>query len=309
MNKFFRTSTFFNILIPLLLLTGCNASSISTKASSDGQNISMAELESIINVPGPIKFEKHVAANWSINLSGLLNLEHPLAVKAGLQEKDEPIQLYVYSLSHPDRGTYLVDSGISERFNSPDENPDLSFLVKMAMKTDKIQVIKTTQQLAKQSAGGVSGVFLTHIHMDHILGLTDLPKSTPVYTGPGEGSLSSAEHMFTQGTTDRLLANVQQLREWQFDQNGIVDIFGDKSVFAIHSPGHSPGSTAYLVRSTEGPQLLIGDATHTRWGWEHGVEPGTFSADPEKSVESLQRLIQLSESFPEITVHPGHQSL
>jgi len=269
----------------------------------------MAELESIINVPGPIKFEKHVAANWSINLSGLLNLEHPLAVKAGLQEKDEPIQLYVYSLSHPDRGTYLVDSGISERFNSPDENPDLSFLVKMAMKTDKIQVIKTTQQLAKQSAGGVSGVFLTHIHMDHILGLTDLPKSTPVYTGPGEGSLSSAEHMFTQGTTDRLLANVQQLREWQFDQNGIVDIFGDKSVFAIHSPGHSPGSTAYLVRSTEGPQLLIGDATHTRWGWEHGVEPGTFSADPEKSVESLQRLIQLSESFPEITVHPGHQSL
>ena len=61
--------------------------------------------------------------------------------------------------------------------------------------------------------------------------------------------------------------------------------------------------------STEGPQLLLGDATHTRWGWENGVEPGTFSADIPQSAESLAWLVRLAEDIPNITVHPGHQSL
>ena len=44
-------------------------------------------------------------------------------------------------------------------------------------------------------------------------------------------------------------------------------------------PGHTRGSTAYLVRTPQGPVLLTGDACHTRWGWEHDVEPGNFSGD------------------------------
>lgn len=304
-----RISTFLFVSLLFLVLTGCNASSIATQASAKGEHISLAELESIIDVPGPIAFKKHLAARWSINLSGLLNLEHPLALKAGLEDRDEPIELYVYSLTHPVEGTYLVDSGISKRFISPAGNPDLSFLVKMAMGTDTLQVVNTTDALVRQSPSAVNGVFLTHIHIDHILGVADLPAETAVYTGPGESRLNNAGHLFTKGTTDRLLSNIEQLREWQFGPSGIIDIFGDKSVFAIHSPGHSPGSTAYLVRSTDGPQLLIGDTTHTRWGWKNGVEAGTFSADLPKSVESLQRLLTLGQNFPAMVVHPGHQSL
>ena len=69
--------------------------------------------------------------------------------------------------------------------------------------------------------------------------------------------------------------------------HGIIDVFGDGSVWAIHVPGHSPGSTAYLVRTPRGSKLLVGDASHTRWGWENGVEPGTFSLDGPRSAESL----------------------
>ena len=188
-------------------------------------------------------------------------------------------------------------------------NPDVSFIVNKAMGLGKLQTVLTTAELAQANSATINGVFLTHIHTDHIMGLRDLPVGTLVYTGPGEAGLSSVQHMATQGSTDRLLGNSNQLLEWQFDESGLIDIFGDKSVIAIHTPGHTPGSTAYLIRSTKGVHLLVGDATHTRWGWENGVEAGSFSADLEQSAESLQRLLKLSQDNPGMTVHPGHQSL
>jgi glyoxylase-like metal-dependent hydrolase (beta-lactamase superfamily II) len=113
----------------------------------------------------------------------------------------------------------------------------------------------------------------------------------------------------TQGTTDRLLVNVAELQEWQYPESGVIDIFGDGSVWAIHSAGHTPGATAYLARTTTGPQLMLGDTTHTKWGWENGVEPGAFSTDIPQSVISLDRLIKLAKANPLLQVHPGHQSL
>jgi hypothetical protein len=53
--------------------------------------------------------------------------------------------------------------------------------------------------------------------------------------------------------------------------------------------------------------LYVGDACHTRWGWEHHVEPGTFSADRPKSVASLEQLEDLVLRHPTIEVRLGHQ--
>jgi glyoxylase-like metal-dependent hydrolase (beta-lactamase superfamily II) len=86
-----------------------------------------------------------------------------------------------------------------------------------------------------------------------------------------------------------------------------LDVFGDGSVWALWVPGHTPGSVAYVVRTTHGPVLLTGDASHTRWGWEHNVEPGSFSGNMPKSVESFTRLKALAEKVPGIDVHLGHQ--
>jgi glyoxylase-like metal-dependent hydrolase (beta-lactamase superfamily II) len=78
-------------------------------------------------------------------------------------------------------------------------------------------------------------------------------------------------------------------------------------VWALWVPGHTPGSTAYLVRTTKGPVLLVGDASHTRWGWEHDVEPGTFTADGPKSVESFKKLKAFAVAHPNVEVRFGHQ--
>jgi len=86
-------------------------------------------------------------------------------------------------------------------------------------------------------------------------------------------------------------------------------VFNDGSLWALHVPGHTPGSTAYLARTGKGPVLLVGDACHTSWGWEHSVEPGTFSSDQPRSAESLRSLSELVKRHPSIDVRLGHQPL
>ena len=87
----------------------------------------------------------------------------------------------------------------------------------------------------------------------------------------------------------------------------MLDVFGDGSVWALHVPGHTPGSTAYLARTPKGPVLMVGDACHTSWGWDHGVEPGDFSKDQPLSTESLASLEALVKRHPSIDVRLGHQ--
>jgi len=54
------------------------------------------------------------------------------------------------------------------------------------------------------------------------------------------------------------------------------------------------------VRTPDGPVLLTGDVCHTRWGWDNGVEPGTFLAEREPSLDSLNKLRALSNRHTDI---------
>lgn len=302
-------------LAAAVLLGGCAASHHESAPAALGGAVSSDAMLARIAEPGPIDFETVVAADWVVDRSGMINLDHPAAKAAGLVDGPEPIQIYFHVLRHPTAGTFIVDSGLETGFLEPAENPRVGFLIRQAMDTDALRVRVTTAQWIAENGGRLDGVFLTHLHLDHIMGLPDLPPGTPVYSGPGETATSGFLNLFTRGTTDRLLAGTGPIREWQFEPDpagrfdGVLDVFGDGSLFALHVPGHTPGSTAFLVRTTDGPVLLLGDATHTRWGWENGVEPGTFSHDQPRSATSLARLRTLAGGVPSLRVFPGHQRL
>jgi len=159
-------------------------------------------------------------------------------------------------------------------------------------------------------------VFFTHLHVDHISGMPDVPASVPLYIGRTEATQLSFQNAFVRGTTMRLLEGKANLQEWPFRLDAtskqlvigdVVDIFGDGSAFAISVPGHTAGSTAYLLRTPKGPVLLTGDTSHTRWGWEHGVEPGSYTADQPTNLKSLLFLKDLVTRHPSIDVRLGHQ--
>jgi glyoxylase-like metal-dependent hydrolase (beta-lactamase superfamily II) len=301
-----------SLVLCSFLLGACSATSNKVQISDLGNESSYTALtESLkkaesLKKPGIISFEKITVANWQVPLSGLLNLEHPKALREGRVDKQDDIHLFLYVIKHPSKGTFFIDSGISERFIDAKNNSDISFIVKKAMNISNIEVLKSTKAVVN-SIGAVDGVLLTHIHLDHIMGLLDLSKGVPVYTGPGDADSKALTHAATRSSTDNLLSNTGTLSEWQFGSQGIVDVFGDSSLWALHTPGHTPGATAYLALTETGPELIIGDATHTRWGWDNQVEPGSYSKDIPQSAESLAMLAKLVSEHPEINVHPGHQ--
>lgn len=244
------------------------------------------------------------AADWQVPLSGLLNLDHPTSKAAGLEDRDEAIQVYSFHISHPIHGDYFVDTGVSDTFANNPEGAGISGWLVPQLGIEKLHMSTSTERYMETLQRPIKGVFLTHLHIDHISGLPAIPVDTPLFIGPSEASSPYFLYAATAASVDRLLAGRPTLQEWR---DNIVDIFGDGSVFAIHSPGHTSGSTAFLVNTIAGPVLLTGDASHTTWGWEHDVEPGKFSSDMEASRKSLSFLTNLVRMHPEIEVKVGHQ--
>lgn len=308
-----RFFSFFTLLA-LGFGSACRATSHPTQPSPMGQAVSSQVMEAVLKTPGPVELTTVVSADWEIDRAGLINLEHEHAVSAGLEDGPEPIQIYFHLLRHPTRGDFIVDTGVETKQRTDPKRALFRGLLGRVMNVDKLKVHHGLGEWLAQHHVKLAGVFLTHLHLDHVSGMRDVQRGTPIYIGPGEAEARSFQNLFASGVLNEALKGHAVIESWGFSPDadgrfaGILDVFGDASVFALHVPGHTAGSTAYLVRSTKGPVLLVGDASHTDWGWSHGVEPGTFSSDLENSRESLERLRALVTRHPEIDVRLGHQA-
>lgn len=296
-----------------MALQGCSLTNHPLGKPALGKSSSSAEMERLIDQPGPVELESIVSADWSVSLEGLLNLDSAEAISAGLKERDEPIQVYAHLLKHPQRGNFIIDTGVSQKLLDDPGREGMNWLVQQAMHLDRLHMRQSTGEILQRVDNRLSGVFFTHLHADHISGLPDIANDVPLYIGEMESTDSSFKNLFVRGLTDQLLKDKQPLQEWHFQAGpqhsfeGIIDVFEDGSVFAISVPGHTPGSTAFLIRTTHGPVLLTGDACITRWGWEHTVEPGAFTADHPRNLENLKRMKELVTRHPQIVVRLGHQ--
>jgi glyoxylase-like metal-dependent hydrolase (beta-lactamase superfamily II) len=308
-----RSGLLFIGALAIAALSACTQTSHPAQPADLGKPISSAAMEALIDQPGPIELKTIVGADWIADLSGLLNLNDPKAVQAGLGDHEEPIKIYTHVVRHPTQGFFLVDTGVSKRLVDDPASAGVGWVLRKFAKIQRMQVRQDTLSVIKSAGAPLQGVFMTHLHLDHISGMPDVPKDVPIYTGPGEPEYSSFVHMVVQGTEDSFLEGRPALREFQFSKDtggkfeGVIDVFGDGSLFAISTPGHTPGHVSYLARTPTGPVLLTGDTCHTRWGWENGVEPGTYTDDRESERKNLLALKALSERHPKMIVKLGHQ--
>ncbi len=315
-TRFFQLITAICTLGSATLATsGCVVTGHPAGDARWGTPASASRFEAALDAPGPIEVESVAAASWQVPLEGMLNLEHPRAKAAKLESHPEPITLYFHALRHPTRGLFIVDTGVERAFVSDPEHALVSGMTARLAGLDTLRVhVDLATWLARQGQP-LSAVLLTHLHLDHIMGLRDVPRGTPIFVGPGEARAHGALNLFTRPIADRALQRHAALAEWQFEPDaerrfaGVLDVLGDGSLWALHVPGHTPGSTAYVARTPRGPVLLTGDACHTSWGWQHGVEPGSFSSDVPESARSLASLQGLVKRHPSMGVRLGHQSL
>jgi N-acyl homoserine lactone hydrolase len=293
-------------ILIVLLATGCVTSRHPevVTASSAGATSTWDE---ILAGPGVIEHEAVVSGRWVADLSGLVNLDHPAA--EALVDAPTPIVLPVHVLRHPEHGVFVIDTGVHRGLVSG-ERRIVKGLVARAL--SDVEEVESLASILERQPAPLSGVFVTHLHLDHLLGLPDVPTEVPIYVGPGEQAPKSLMNAALRPTYRRLFGGRPPLQVWQYVDapapiSGMVDVLGDGSLWALQTPGHTKGSTSFLVLTTEGPQLILGDTSHTWWGWTHGVEPGTFTLDHARNAESIAALRALVDRYPQIRVHVGHE--
>ncbi len=261
--------------------------------------------------PSDVEVRVEVAAHWIASRRGLIDFGHPTTRRSDLQSGSQVISLLVGVIRHTEHGDFLIDSGI-DRSLSAGQPQAIRGGVERVLHS--LMPVEDLASMRRRLALDIEGVFLTHTHFDHVLGLPDLPADVPIYVGEHEADRRGLIASLPRRGHARVYAGRPPLRGLReadgqalapFDH--AIDLFGDRSVWGISMPGHTDGSMVYLVNAKHGPVLFVGDTSHTRWGWDHGVGPGLYSEDRELNARALDTLRIFAAAHPEVRVVLGHE--
>jgi len=268
----------------------------------------LSSWDKILSSPQDITIEVIETGHLHISNMFFLNMKHPNA--KGLKKEKITVPVYCYLIRHSIHGDYLVDAGLDQSFQEDPHGNIRGPLRELYWPLESYQ--KKGQDIGtqiKEKGIDLKGVFLTHLHMDHVSGMQLLPKDIRVVVGKDEpiyrfGTLCYQDNF----------AGVETLYEIDFDsaQNlpplgRCADIFGDGSFWAVHTPGHRKGHVSFLVNGKERVVLLTGDACDIKLGFDMGVGPGSGSYDLHEAQRSLERMKEFVKMYSQINVFFGHE--
>jgi glyoxylase-like metal-dependent hydrolase (beta-lactamase superfamily II) len=157
--------------------------------------------------------------------------------------------------------------------------------------------------------GDVSKVVLTHLHGDHVNGLSDLAE-VPVFVGEDEYAFyrSTLGGLFTRRTT-RLPAWLEP-RPLAFEPRPLgpfprsVALTAAGDVIAVPTPGHTGGHLSVVAVVDGVSYVLAGDVTYDQQGLLARQLQGPSLA-PAAHRQTLQRVLQFVKGQPSVYL-PSH---
>ena len=206
---------------------------------------------------------------------GLLRLAGPLLESAWA----EWLPTLAWLVDHPE-GPIVVDTGSAAHLlRLPRWHPYFRLAVRFAIEPE--EEVGPRLRAFGLDPRDVRTVVLTHMHIDHDAGLHHFPASVPVLADVHE--IAGAA-----GLRGRLLGYLPERWPKGFDpaplrwEGGPVGPFDrsapltrDGTVFAVPSPGHTPGHISVVVMDGDTAMVLAGDAAYTQAqmmaGWPDGV--------------------------------------
>ena len=272
--------------------------------------------EPVFKNPGSIALKSFVTAVSPLKKQGVLNLNHPKAAAIKNDSLPQKAPVLAHWIRHKKFGDYLIDAGLDSSYQKRPYGRYKGILVRIFMSKTVQEKGGDIRSRIDENQVDLKGIFFTHLHFDHIGGAIDIPKGLPIRYAAGKGETHITVNKKFLFRSPDFLEGVDTLYEIDFNHNHAVDmpllgkcvdIFGDGSLWAISTPGHTPGHMAFLVNSDSGPVLLTGDACLMKAGFELGIGPGIYSKNIEEAQKSLDKLTAFAEKYPAVKVVFGHQ--
>ena len=262
--------------------------------------------EEILSNPQPITISTYATGIMETSRAAIMNLEHEEA--EGIEDEVLEIPVNVGIIQHREFGTYLIDAGLDKSYVHSQHGTVTGLMVESYLGKGSQEPNTHIAAILDQESIQPKGVFLTHLHQDHTAGIVDLPKDIPYVAGKNEQYVNY--RFFMQSDH---LAGINELQKIDFtgaiDLPPLgkgVDVFGDGSLWAISSSGHSAGHMIFLINGIDEQILFTGDACNDHYQFETGIGPGYYSSDLEGGQEALERIILFKERHPEVKLVYGH---
>jgi N-acyl homoserine lactone hydrolase len=224
------------------------------------------------------------------------------------------IPVPAFLVEHPGVGAMLIDTGLHPSVAvDPKQNFGriLAYYARGA-EMNAEQAVPAQLRARGLDAADIRFVLLTHMHFDHASAISEFPDSIFVLSQQEWDVLESGKS--TNGYVKSQYDFGFDYRTFDFDSPGTesfatfgrsFDLFGDGSVRAVFTPGHSLGHTSYVLRLPDREVLIAADAIYTMRTLNESVLPYKM-ADEHQFQRSLKEIQRYRERTPGALIIPGH---
>jgi N-acyl homoserine lactone hydrolase len=227
-----------------------------------------------------------------------------------------PIPIVAFLLEHPGVGPVLIDTGLhaSVAVKPAESLGRVGTLAFRKLQMDASQALPAQLRERGIDPARIANVVMTHLHVDHASGVSEFPHATFVVSRAEWDAATRQGRM--HGYVTRQFDHAFDYRLLDFDAaadgpisfSGFArsfDLFGDGSVRAVYTPGHTRGHMSVVVRTAGGEVLVAGDAIHLRRNLDEARLPHRTEDDHlyRRSLREMQLYVR---ETPDALVIPGH---
>lgn len=238
-----------------------------------------------------------------------LHEKNPLAVTGLFRSKDKQLILPVsaYLIEHP-KGKVLIDTGWDTKYAA--ERPKQLFGMVDRISAPIINADEGIDSKLKALGLGTEDldhVFISHMDFDHASGLRLVKNAKSICTAKEEWAACNAFGIRYVDTW----SGICKVGSFEYSDSGIgpvgrsFDVFGDGTVLLVHTPGHSHGLFAVMIKGSEGYIILGNDGAYLPESFSQRIIPG-FTVDNSLAAKSLDWLIECKNDPDCIGVFVNH---